>query len=93
MSATPPARIAEYARCAASWLACILAHYSDREALILLKDIVRHVDAAADRVRADPSAMGSIEHLVTVMVQVRAAAAATSSFRTPVDSRFPPLLP
>ncbi|TYZ57033.1 hypothetical protein PybrP1_009786 [[Pythium] brassicae (nom. inval.)] len=39
--------LAQYIECAAAFMKLIVAHFSHREALILLKDVVRHVNAAA----------------------------------------------
>uniref|UniRef100_M4B8P8 Uncharacterized protein n=1 Tax=Hyaloperonospora arabidopsidis (strain Emoy2) TaxID=559515 RepID=M4B8P8_HYAAE len=38
--------IAQYMECAAAYMKLIVVHFPHREALILLKDVVRHLDAA-----------------------------------------------
>uniref|UniRef100_A0AAV1TSW7 Uncharacterized protein n=1 Tax=Peronospora matthiolae TaxID=2874970 RepID=A0AAV1TSW7_9STRA len=38
--------VAQYVECAAAYMKLIVVHFSHREALILLKDVVRHLDAA-----------------------------------------------
>ena len=45
----------------------LLRHYSEREVLILLRDIVRHVEVA-ETAHLELS-MRNLEHLVTVLVQ------------------------
>ncbi|CAI5736595.1 unnamed protein product [Hyaloperonospora brassicae] len=45
-SITSQEDIAQYMECAAAYMKLIVTHFSHREALILLKDVVRHLDAA-----------------------------------------------
>ncbi|KAL4162243.1 hypothetical protein PRNP1_002790 [Phytophthora ramorum] len=45
-SITSQEDITQYMECAAAYLKLIVAHFSHREALILLKDVVRHLNAA-----------------------------------------------
>eukprot|EP00644_Phytophthora_capsici_P004776 jgi/Phyca11/557901/estExt2_Genewise1.C_PHYCAscaffold_10062 len=45
-SITSQQDITQYMECAAAYMKLIVAHFSHREALILLKDIVRHLNAA-----------------------------------------------
>ncbi|KAL3663235.1 hypothetical protein V7S43_011644 [Phytophthora oleae] len=45
-SITSQEDITQYMECAAAYMKLIVAHFSHREALILLKDIVRHLNAA-----------------------------------------------
>uniref|UniRef100_K3WSD6 Uncharacterized protein n=1 Tax=Globisporangium ultimum (strain ATCC 200006 / CBS 805.95 / DAOM BR144) TaxID=431595 RepID=K3WSD6_GLOUD len=45
-SITSQEDIAQYMECAAAYMKLIVAHFSHREALILLKDVVRHLNAA-----------------------------------------------
>ena len=59
--------LANYIACASAWLDVLLRHYSEREVVILLRDIVRHVDVA-EPARLELS-MRNLEHLVTVLVQ------------------------
>ncbi|ETL89216.1 hypothetical protein L917_11814 [Phytophthora nicotianae] len=45
-SITSQEDITQYMECAAAYMKLIVAHFSHREALILLKDVVRHLNAA-----------------------------------------------
>ncbi len=56
-----------YIACASAWLDVLLRHYSEREVLILLRDVVRHVEVA-EMAHLELS-MRNLEQLVTVLVQ------------------------
>ena len=57
----------EYVSCAATWLDILLKHYSDREVLILLQDVTRHIEEA-DQAALDEAAP-KLEHLVMILIQ------------------------
>jgi len=70
-----------YISCATAWLELLLRHYSEREVTILLRDVVRHVDAASAIALAagtsqpmqrqeNEGAMKKLEHLVSLLVEV-----------------------
>ncbi|CAI5726718.1 unnamed protein product [Peronospora farinosa] len=48
-SITSQEDITQYMECAAAYMKLIVAHFSHREALILLKDVVRHLNAATPK--------------------------------------------
>ena len=59
--------LAEYVPCAATWLDVLLQHYSDREVLVLLQDVTRHIE------QAEPAELDEVstklEHLVMILIQ------------------------
>ena len=46
MTKLGPAHLGAYCACAAAFVELLLAHYSDREVNVLLKDLNRHIAAA-----------------------------------------------
>ncbi|RHY75363.1 hypothetical protein DYB34_014028, partial [Aphanomyces astaci] len=54
-----------YLRCAAAFVALLVAHYSSREVVILLKDVVRHLNAAD---AMDAALFVSLERVMEVII-------------------------
>eukprot|EP00937_MAST-01D_sp_MAST-1D-sp2_P005489 g5489.t1 len=71
--------LAKYVGCAARWIELLLRHYSDREVLILLRDLVLHL-------RADPAACESPEVLRPLEDVVHAILEHSSDFGTLLTS-------
>ncbi len=55
MTKLGPAHLGAYCACAAAFVELLLAHYSDREVNVLLKNLNRHIAAAGTYTRAKPS--------------------------------------
>ena len=70
----------EYTNCVAVFIELLLLHYSEREVTILLKDLVKHVKDADDRMKKD--IMPSLERIVSLVI------ANTNDFGVIVTSEY-----